>query len=251
MRREVRVPRRRRRGSPVVLGYRCPVASRYGIDDHPLDARQPGGDLPRPCRRTAMRLAVVPVPVDGEEHARLDLAEAIEHALHAEIRRARRPHRAQARRAEHRDDRLGHVRRRTPRPGRLPPHPALSARPRPATPPPPAPRARHAALALSSPRKTSASPLSSLAPPREQILGEVEARVGKPASRRASASGRRACAAPRSADDAREIPERAPERLALVVRPAPERRVVGKGLARGRRDPAGELGDVRARDAVR
>ena len=37
------------------------------------------------------RLAVVPVAVDGEEHARLDLAEAVEHALHAEVRRARRP----------------------------------------------------------------------------------------------------------------------------------------------------------------
>ena len=56
------------------------------------------------------RLAVVPVAVHREEHARLDLPEAIEHTLHAEIRRARRPDRALARRPQHRDDRLGHVR---------------------------------------------------------------------------------------------------------------------------------------------
>ena len=46
-------------------------------------------------------------------------------------------------------------------------------------------------------------------------------------------------------DDARVVPDRAPERLALVVRPAPERRVVGQRPARRRRDPAREFGDVR------
>jgi tryptophanyl-tRNA synthetase len=33
------------------------------------------------------RLAVVPVAIDADQHLRLDLAEAVEHALHAEIRR--------------------------------------------------------------------------------------------------------------------------------------------------------------------
>ena len=57
-----------------------------------------------------MRLAGVAVAVGGDQHLRLDLAEAVEHALDAEIRRARRPDRAEARGGEHRDDRLRHVR---------------------------------------------------------------------------------------------------------------------------------------------
>ncbi len=56
----------------------------------------------------------------------------------------------------------------------------------------------------------------------EQVLGEIEARVRKPArARHLVPVDERAFAA--LADDAREIPDRAPERLALVVRPAPQR----------------------------
>ena len=55
-------------------------------------------------------LAVVPVAVAGDEHLRLDLREPVDHAARAEVRRARRPDRAQARGGEQADDRLGHVR---------------------------------------------------------------------------------------------------------------------------------------------
>jgi hypothetical protein len=54
-------------------------------------------------------LAAIEVAVRAEEHLRLDLAEAIQHALHAEIRRAARPDRAQARGREQRRGAFGHV----------------------------------------------------------------------------------------------------------------------------------------------
>ena len=76
--------------------------------DHALDGGQPRDDRGH-LVEDRQRLAVVPVAVDREEHARLDLAEAVEHALHAEIRRARREDRAEARGAQHRVDHLGHV----------------------------------------------------------------------------------------------------------------------------------------------
>ena len=77
-------------------------------DDDPLDRRQPGDDL-RHLVENRSDLAVVTIRVDGEQDARLDLSQAIEHAVHAEVGRARGPDRAQRRCAEHRDDRLGHV----------------------------------------------------------------------------------------------------------------------------------------------
>src|SRR6185436_20296183 len=67
----------------------------------------------RETRQHVYRLAVVEIAVRGKENARLDLAKAVEHALHAEIGRARRPDRADAGRGEHRDDgagKIGHVR---------------------------------------------------------------------------------------------------------------------------------------------
>ena len=56
-----------------------------------------------------MRLAGVVVAVDRDQHLGLDLAEAVDDALHAEIGRAGGPHRAEAGGGEHGDDRLGHV----------------------------------------------------------------------------------------------------------------------------------------------
>ena len=77
--------------------------------DDGLQARQPladGGDL----------LAAVDEPLapavagDGEQHLRLELAEPVDHAAHAELGRARRPDRAEARRGEEGDERLRDVR---------------------------------------------------------------------------------------------------------------------------------------------
>ena len=54
-------------------------------------------------------LLAVAVAVDREQHRRLDLREAVDDRAGAELGRARRPHRAQARGGEERDDRLGDV----------------------------------------------------------------------------------------------------------------------------------------------
>ena len=84
--------------------------------------------------------------------------------------------------------------------------------------------------------------------PRQQILGEVEARVGKPRCTRHAMRFNERSFSPR-ADDPRIVPELAPERLALVVGPAPKRRVVIERSAGRCRDPSGKVGDVRPRDA--
>ena len=71
-----------------------------------------------------MTLAAVRVAVGGDEHLRLDLAEPIEHALHAEVRRAGRPDRADRRSAQAPRQSLpagsADSRRRDRRAGRLP-----------------------------------------------------------------------------------------------------------------------------------
>ena len=54
-------------------------------------------------------LAGIAVTVAGDEHFRLDLSETIEHALHAEIRRAGGENRADAGRGEHRNNGFGTV----------------------------------------------------------------------------------------------------------------------------------------------
>src|SRR3546814_7367548 len=62
-------------------------------DDDALDARHPlrhGRD----ASQRIMRLAVVEIAVGGEQDPGLDLAEAVEHALPPEIRRAGGPARA-------------------------------------------------------------------------------------------------------------------------------------------------------------
>src|SRR6185437_9827702 len=54
-------------------------------------------------------LAAVEVAVGREEYLGLNLSEAIQHTVDAEVRRAGRPHGPEARRCEHGDDRLGKV----------------------------------------------------------------------------------------------------------------------------------------------
>ena len=61
------------------------------------------------ARERVVLLAVVAVAVGAEQHLGLDLAEAVEHALHAEVGRAARPHGAEARRGEHRGGRFREV----------------------------------------------------------------------------------------------------------------------------------------------
>ena len=68
--------------------------------------------------RAVDRLVAVAVAVDGEQDARLDLGEPIDHGAHPELRRARRPDRTEAGGREQRDDRLGDVRAGRRRPDR-------------------------------------------------------------------------------------------------------------------------------------
>ena len=84
-------------------------AAQEADPDHVLDGRQAGADLRDPLGER-VRLAAVPVAVGGEQDLGLDLAEAVEHAAHAEVGRARGPDRAERGRREHRDDGLGAVR---------------------------------------------------------------------------------------------------------------------------------------------
>src|SRR5689334_24986955 len=58
------------------------------------------------ARREVDVFAVVTVCIDCYENLGLDLTEAIEHTADAEVRRAGRPHRPDACRAEHGDDRF-------------------------------------------------------------------------------------------------------------------------------------------------
>jgi hypothetical protein len=77
-------------------------------DDDLLDAGQPCCDL-GDLGGNVKRLAVVPVAVADHEHARLDLAETVEDALDAEVRRAGRPDCAQRVGGAEGHDGLGHV----------------------------------------------------------------------------------------------------------------------------------------------
>src|SRR5262249_30543548 len=73
------------------------------------DRRNALSDLPGAIERVDLSSGIA-ISVGAEEHSRFDLPEAIEDAVHTEVRRARRPDCADARRSEHRDDGLGHVR---------------------------------------------------------------------------------------------------------------------------------------------
>lgn len=91
-------------GLRLVLGLHRP-----GHDENGHHAGQPlGNGLELVEDRED--LSAIPVMIDRNKHCRLDLAEAVEHALHAEIGRAGGPDRAEARRRQHAGDGLGAVR---------------------------------------------------------------------------------------------------------------------------------------------
>src|SRR5215510_11277427 len=68
--------------------------------------RETSGRYLRSLPQGVEGLSVVEVPVGREQDLRTDLAEAIENAADAEVRRARREGRAHARSREHGGDRL-------------------------------------------------------------------------------------------------------------------------------------------------
>jgi hypothetical protein len=168
-------------------------------------------------------LAVVPVAIDTDEDLRGDLAEAIQHALHAKIGRSRRPDSAQRSGSQHGDDGFRHVRQiagntvtldHTGRLQRLL-------------------KARH----FSVERGAGKTSLDLAFTPEnhgiagirllQQILGVVQARVGKPlGARHAVAVAQHSLAA--FTNGAAEIPDQRPESLRVIGRPLPESIVVGK-----------------------
>ena len=78
-------------------------------DDHGFDQRRHLRDDFGILGQAIDLLAVVPVAVDADQHLGFDLAEAVEHALHAEVGRGRRPDRAERGGGEHRGQGFGQV----------------------------------------------------------------------------------------------------------------------------------------------
>ena len=89
--------------SSVASGSRCGTST---------VAFSVGSAFCRPATRsrTSNASAVVAVAVDRDQHRGLDLGEAVEHRAGAEVRRARRPHRAQRGRGQEGHQRLDRVR---------------------------------------------------------------------------------------------------------------------------------------------
>ena len=143
--------------------------------DHLLHSRQARGDFLHALDRV-VRLAVVAVAVGAEQQLRLGLAEAVEHAVGAEIRRARRPDGPDGDRREREHAGLGHVRDK----GRdaVAGFQACGAHRLRAT------RNLRVQLRIRHPAaKSGLVPEHQrvvAVPPAQQVLGEIEARIGKP-----------------------------------------------------------------------
>ena len=88
---------------PVLPAAAVEVAQPH---ERPADARV---DLVDDLRAIEVAPAVA-IAVDGEQHRRLDLREAVDHRARAEVRRAARPDRAEPGRGQERRDGLGDVR---------------------------------------------------------------------------------------------------------------------------------------------
>ena len=77
---------------------------------HDVAERRQGGADRRHLFAAVDRAVAEAVPADRQQHRRLELHEAVDHAAHAELGRAARPDRSEARRCCERDQRLGDVR---------------------------------------------------------------------------------------------------------------------------------------------
>ena len=222
-------------------------------DDRPLHARDAGEDLPDAPERID-RGPVVAVAVRGDENPRLDLPETIEHPLHPEVGRARGPHRPEAGRGEHRDDRLGEVRQvaRDPVPGTDAGRSEALCGP------------RDVAVELAPGDDPVVDAVGvrggHFAPEHdgwpvvaapEEVLGEVEARVRKPARARHPIRVRENGAALRFGEDLAEVPDAVPERGGLRHRPGMEGRVVRHLDPVALAHVGGETGDPRPLDLLR
>ena len=100
------------RGDGVTPGHRAAggalIAEEVADGHHPAHRRQRGGDLGRLGAPVDPPPGPV-VPVRDEQHGRLDLGEAVDHALRAVIRRDARPHCPHAGRGQQPGHRFGSV----------------------------------------------------------------------------------------------------------------------------------------------
>ena len=233
----------RRRGSarssaqPIAVGPRALRGGAEARDPHGgAQPGQAGGDLPHHLDPVE-DLAVVAVAVDRDEHLRLDLAEPVDHARRAEVRRAGGPDRAEARRGEEGDQRLGdvrHVRGDPVAPADAEPDQAgadpgdlLGA----------ARRSVRVRRSPDSSRKITAVRPGSRG--RQRVRRVVDRRAREPAG-----AGHRPAEhgpVPALAHDLEEVPHRRPELGGGVHRPAPQLVVVLPGPAQ----PLHEAGDLR------
>ena len=172
------------------------------------------------------RLAVPGVAIGGDQYLGLDLAEAVEYAVEAEIRRAGRPHRADAGRGEHGDDRVlavGHetgdaiagsdaaVTQRLAEPGDPLVELAMAQ------------LAAAAALVAGDQRRFGVASA-------QQVLGEVESCFGKPARTGHGIGARQHAVAALLGDHPAQFPDQRPEVLEVVDAPRMQVGVIGEGL---------------------
>ena len=191
-------------------------------DHHLAQAGKLLGDGAHPLERV-VPFAVVAIAVGAEQHLRLDLSEAIEHALDTEIGRAGRPDDALRQRRERQHPRLRDIRHE----GRDAISGAQTKRLQCLR------RARHVARQL---RIAQAPPRAALVPKDEgvaaiataqQILGEIEPRLGEPVRARHLVAVDQHGRAFARRDDAAVIPDVGPEFLRVLHRPLVELGITG------------------------
>ena len=169
----------------------------------------------------------VPVAVDGEQHPRLDLGQPVDDRPDAELRRARRPHGAQRRGGEERDDRLRDV-------GQVRGHPVAPAHAerdeaRPAARDGVAQLVRGERHALARLRHADEDLVRTRAPGhRQRVLGVAQRRTREPAraGHAGIGEGGSGTAGLVRRPDVEVVPDRLPERAGLIDGPAPRGVVV-------------------------
>ena len=221
-------------------------------DDDLFDRREAAGDV-GDAPQAVDFLSGVATPVGTEQDARRDLAEAVHHARHAEVRRAGRPDGAEARGSEHRDHRLGDVRQE-------PRHPI--SRPNARRPE----RGRDTGGLVVECAVAQLAPCPGLVPCHErrvrvtlpqQVLGEVESRAGEPAwppdriGRGHAVQSHAHVVCWLRGDHSAEAPHGGPEPLRGRDRPAVQRAIVGDVRSILTADGRNEGGQVGAGHPVR
>jgi len=217
-----------------------------GHDDEAAQAGQLRGNLADPVQRV-MLFARVEVAIGGEQHGGLDLAEAVHHALDAEVGRARRPGGADADGGEHRNDGFRHVGHKAhdavarddavgaQRLGELR-DPFVEVG-----------KTEGAAIALFALEDQRRGIIATA----QQVLGEVEFGIREPLRTGHFVGIDQDPVTASFRDDAAEIPHRLKERLLVGTRPVEQRPIIRQRDIPGLFDVAREGGEVAVRNGLR